>query len=210
MTDAMLEEGRRSLRKINQRQLNRRLRHDPRFRGQRGRAYDGDLSELVGLELPPVLPGETPPMRVKPDMAADPFFWYDPEGVPIPGDMREASDLYHRYRGDPRNHKVSGNFYRNGTLLWVSTVYLGIDQSFRSSDEPRPAIIWESMVFAGAEMDDKFMARYATRAAATHGHALIVAAIAAESRRRRAKDLVTAPRCSQRGRAARRLGGALP
>lgn len=55
----------------------------------------------------------------------------------------------------------------------ISTVFLGIDHQFGDG----PPILWETMVFGGPL--DQEQDRYATRAAATRGHATMVARVIA-------------------------------
>jgi hypothetical protein len=86
---------------------------------------------------------------------------------------------------------VSRPFYRSGCEIWVSTTYLGLDHSF--GRHGGPPIIWETMIFAGDCMGVNTW-RYATRPAAMHGHARVVAAVAAAQRLRRSVVPYVPPR----------------
>lgn len=57
----------------------------------------------------------------------------------------------------------------DGRLLWVSTVWLGIDHSLYST----PPLIFETMVFESG-MSEDFCARYATEKDALAAHEAIV------------------------------------
>jgi hypothetical protein len=76
------------------------------------------------------------------------------------------------YRQQPDSQLVT-EIITGGEFLQISTVYLTINCGFRPG---RPIMIWETMVF-GPESVDGWGRRYSTRAAARHGHTLVVAAL---------------------------------
>lgn len=147
-----------------------------------------ELPELDALTLLPVLPGETPPQV--PDR---PLNYYSPDGEPFDGSFFEVMDQYGAARLRPDSLWRSSPFYRAGTRLTVSTVYLGLDHGWGGVP-----LIWESMVFHGGRPGRLGGAgsqqwRYATRAAARAGHVAIVTAIREGQRARRAAWKRTAP-----------------
>lgn len=60
----------------------------------------------------------------------------------------------------------------SGDMLWVSTVWLGIDHGWMSE----VPIIFETMVFAQS-MEEEFCQRYATKEEARAGHERVVGAL---------------------------------
>lgn len=96
---------------------------------------------------------------------------YDKEGRPI--DTRTLGRLWM-----DRDYKVIAQedvLTPNGDMLWVSTVWLGIDHGWGESKVP---IIFETMVF-GEGLADKYCERYATEAQSKTGHERVVAALKA-------------------------------
>jgi hypothetical protein len=119
--------------------------------------------------------------------------YYTPDGEPIQIDasavdayayakrLTEVVNLvFEDYKKRPENHIVSTPFYRHGTRIYVSTVYLGLNHGHGNIP-----LIWETMVFVGNGAADVFCARYATRAAAYKGHRDVTQAIREAQRARR-------------------------
>lgn len=57
---------------------------------------------------------------------------------------------------------------RHGESIQVSTVFLGIDHSFKIDDNPHVPILFETMIFGGLHHEDCW--RYATWDEAVEGH----------------------------------------
>jgi len=96
------------------------------------------------------------------------------------GEAQPCADLFAWARWMEANHRnrhVADTYFG---AVRISTVFLGLDHSFREIDvamglEPGPPILWESMVFGGPL--DGEQVRYATRAEADAGHTLLCQAV---------------------------------
>lgn len=156
-----------------------------------------EVPEVDDLDYPAWLWDETPPtlkqLGTTPDdgrvFLADVGRYYTPEGQPIPGDLTQQMNIFAAYRFRPENHIVSRPFYRAGSKIWVSTVYLGLNLNYIGD----VVMTWETMVFAGS-MNGVGQWRFATRNAAVAAHRDLVWRIALEQRLRRTVDRRTAPR----------------
>lgn len=93
--------------------------------------------------------------------------FYDRNGKQMT--MLEWSKVY-----EDTEYRILGSHYIDN--LWVSTVWLGLDHRFLDEGPP---LIFESMVFAVPDGDDRWeaieMRRYATEKEAMVGHAELVA-----------------------------------
>jgi hypothetical protein len=85
--------------------------------------------------------------------------------------------LVERWKRLPENHRVTemGHPHADAPHAQVSTVYLGLNHQHRDG----PILIWETMIFSeDPELDQQWMWRYSTRAAAMAGHQQVVDALA--------------------------------
>ena len=88
--------------------------------------------------------------------------YYDRSGQPMSLARWMAS-----MEKDPESKIVAHNwFVHDGSIVLVSTVWLGMDHNFFS--DSGPPIVFETMVFGLA--DDEYQERYATEEAALAGH----------------------------------------
>ena len=144
------------------------------------------LPELDGFDPPMALPGDTLPERCPQPWGGLGMGlpYYDPGGALLRGDFEDVYRQYEAARRRPGSHLVA-TFYRAGTRLRISTVYLGLDHGWGMG----PPFIWETMVFHGGGPgqcgNGNECWRYATRAAARSGHFGIVTAIRQEQLARR-------------------------
>lgn len=125
---------------------------------------DAALTQLETLELPPVMPGERPPLRPTEERT---IWYFDPEGYVIPGTIGQAARRFAAYR------MRRGNYRRDvvevgNTKVEVSTIYWGIDLD-HSPEPNRPAMLWETAIF-GLIDTGAHNWHYVTRAAAMSGH----------------------------------------
>lgn len=139
------------------------------------------LDDLEYLELPVLLPGEPAPQ------VTDHFTeMYRPDGTPYgvySDDMDAFTAVWEEVmRVKATSGIVSSPFYRHGVRISVSTAYLGLAHNLWG----KVPLFWETMVFTGSRGgSDGFCQRYASKAAAYHGHAQIVYSIAQAQRERR-------------------------
>lgn len=176
-----------------------RMRRMMEKRHGKPKTMDVPVLENLDFELPIAMPGDKLHLR-PPRIGVGELFppllegvtWYTPDGRPIEGDTRQQAMSYHYYRADRSSHLQSRTFYRSGVKIWVSTVYVGIDMGMHLHSE-HPPIIWETMIFAG-DFGGLNTWRYATPAAAYHGHKQVVAAVAAAQRMHRAAVPYIPPR----------------
>jgi hypothetical protein len=86
--------------------------------------------------------------------------WYilDKDNKPIPSDVNE----YNKWQSKNQETKCVKQEYIGD--LYVSTVFLGLDHSFRSNIP----LLWETMVFNGE--DDIYQERYSCYEDAVEGH----------------------------------------
>lgn len=150
---------------------------DVRWRERHARAAVDRRPPLVPeslheLDLPPMLPGE----QIAVTDQYRRVLWYDIDGNTLP-DMREDKAAFlaamRAWEADRKagRHRIGHTrVHHRGAHLTVSTVLLGLDHGMDGL--PR---LFETMVFAGETMADVATFRYATKNAARHGHATIVA-----------------------------------
>lgn len=117
--------------------------------------------------------------------------WYDRDGKPlVTVGMFEDEELWGKQMDKvekllkDRNYKVIKQDYTPGKKYWVSTVWLGLDQSFGLGGDEYKPIIFETMVFSGktykrratkglpsySYRKDYEQLRYSTEAEALKGH----------------------------------------
>lgn len=87
------------------------------------------------------------------------FYLCDDAGEPVP---TTDVQLWGEWFQDVANRRVALNVIEG---VEVSTVFLGLDHSFRADGPP---VLWETLVFGGPL--DGEMERYTSRAAAVAGH----------------------------------------
>ena len=102
----------------------------------------------------------------------EPFPAYDKAGLPITAE--EWGKLRHDEDGGLSAYARIGETNIADGLVWVSTVWLGIDHGFGRTSAP---LIFETMIFGGRY--DECQWRYATRAEAEAGHERVVEALRA-------------------------------
>lgn len=98
------------------------------------------------------------------------YYTLTPEHDIVPTD---DVHVWGRFIDDPKNVRVAETTVGD---LWASTVFLGVDHSFRDGGPP---VLFETMVFNHAPdknpWDEQICERYATWAEAEVGHERIVA-----------------------------------
>lgn len=121
------------------------------------------------LDLPAWMPGDEVKYAVKG------VYLYDPAGNPISTDNRDQALRWSELTSDPDNSRVE-LFSGAWGSFEVLTVYLGLNHSliFVGGPGKTPLMMYETMIF-GVE-DSYTVARYGSRAAAWHGHDVVVAA----------------------------------
>lgn len=97
-------------------------------------------------------------------------------------------DMYFNRKGEPIGIEEAGRLsmdlaYKvvaqedvltsDGDLLWVSTVWLGLNHNYFRDGPP---LIFETMVFQEG-MDDEYLQRYPTEESALEGHRFVVHAL---------------------------------
>jgi len=88
------------------------------------------------------------------------LLWIEKDGKPVPATSEEFGVWFERQDRQVARNRVNGRL--------VSTVFLGIDHSFRG-DVP---ILYETMIFCDNQDElHQFQRRYATREEALIGHA---------------------------------------
>jgi hypothetical protein len=176
----------KALRKhINRRRAERRRELNIRH------ARTCEVPELDGLDLPPWLHGD----KLYAQESDSWLRYYDPEGRPLRGEQTEILAQFYVWR-TAKTSRHSTLFYRAGVPIQVSTVYLGLNVAYRYEGPP---IVWETMVFTGGTWEEQFCARYATPAAALHGHRVVCDVIRQAQRMRRSNEWHRAPRRVSKG-----------
>lgn len=102
---------------------------------------------------------------------SDPALYFDRDGNPLPGTLREQTLEWARLRSD-HDYCVIGHedvLLPSGRAVWVSTVWLGLDHSFGFG----PPVVFETMIFENG-MADIYCQRYATATDAEQGHRSLV------------------------------------
>jgi hypothetical protein len=183
------------------------MRRARRARRQlRGRTWAA-VDEIADVAAPILLEGDDPwwPQPRDPaDGTADedeidahhlsqrPMYW-DLDGRPIGTEDRQewAAKLLAQEsaRADGRARVASETFWRAGTSIWVSTMWIGVDVNMYG-----PPQLWETMVFVAPDRlrrvrlsfgDEGGRWSYASKAAALAGHRHVASVIRAEQARRR-------------------------
>lgn len=133
---------------------------------------------------------------------------YDAEGLPIPWlPADECAGRMMQADWERRRRHLKTTLYWQGVCLRVSTVILPFDARW---DSERPPLLWETKIFTSSRGRAEVvlgggMLRYASWAAATHAHALIVAAV----KQLRARNSLTV-RARPASRGMRALGAPKP
>lgn len=142
-----------------------------------------NLPELNDFDPPILLPDEPVPPSAESYGPARPMYW-DTDGTPFLVGDRE--DRIRRYGYVIRNKRVAQTMlHRDGVKLWISTVFLGTDHNYWGG----PPILWETMIFHDGDGQEQY--RYASRAAALHGHRTLVSLLRAGRRRGSLLDAAT-------------------
>ena len=97
----------------------------------------------------------------------NPHYILDENGNPVP-----EPDLltWAKWFGDLEKTRVASDMIgqTGGEQIHVSTIFLGIDHGFGTSDP----VLWETMIFGGYH--DQYQERYTSREDAVVGHAAAV------------------------------------
>jgi hypothetical protein len=122
-----------------------------------------DGNDLIRLdELPAYLPGEVVPA------SSEHLRCYLPDMTLIEDDFVAGYSLVWAIKDSGEHHFQTSLTYKQ-RMLFVSTVYLGINHNFDGG----PPLIWETMATSDGDWLD-FMARYVTREAAMSAHRKIL------------------------------------
>lgn len=141
-----------------------------------------ELKDLLDeLEISSVVEGDTvqwvKPMTIEELRARQRGLqYYTPDGELIGEIGPETTKLVMDHRELPDSDQVDG-FKREGTMVIVSTQYMGVNLDVLASFRGAPPATWETIVFAGTDINRDILGqwRYCTTAAAHAGHQAVVA-----------------------------------
>ena len=93
--------------------------------------------------------------------------WYDRRRRPI--EMTAWGLKFENYN-DYKRVCADDVLTQDGQLLWVSTVWVGLDMRWQQG----PPLIFETMIFKDDHAEDEYCERYCSEASARDGHSRVV------------------------------------
>ncbi len=153
----------------------RHQRLEPRAQWIRGQLHP----VLYAAEVPMRIPGDTPFQTHDGERLAGRYF--STGGFAYTGDRNYVVAVMDWMQN--KNVDDTAMYWR-GVPITVSTVFVGIDCNDTGDDGP--PVLWETMIFVNGDGEEQW--RYASKAAAKHGHHIVVDAI-----RQRRREVTAAP-----------------